>query len=69
MSDEPEDLVTMTVNAELCIGAGQCEVLEAEVFYVDDDTAIAGIVGTGTLPRERADVVVDRCPAGAIGFD
>ncbi len=65
MSDE---LVTVAVNAEVCIGAGQCEMLEEETFLVNEDTVIASVVGTGALPRDRAERVVDTCPSGAISI-
>lgn len=73
MADEntPEtvaEMVRMQVNEETCIGAGQCEMLEEDTFYVDDDTVIAGVIGTGMLPRDRAQKVVDTCPSRAISI-
>ena len=69
MADEQTDeLVGVQVNQETCIGAGQCEMLEEETFYLDDETVIAGVIGTGTLPRERAQKVVDTCPSRAISI-
>lgn len=61
-----DDLVGVTVNEDVCIGAGQCEMLEDEIFYVNEDTAIAGVIGTGVLPRDRATRVAETCPSGAI---
>lgn len=66
--DNEQRTVTMTVDADKCIGSGYCEMLEADTFYVDDDTALASVKDTGQVPLERAEVVVDRCPAGAIGY-
>ncbi len=63
MSDE---LVRVTVDRDVCIGVGQCELLEPEVFRLDDDEELAFVIGEGTLPRARAEVVVDKCPSGAI---
>lgn len=62
------DLVLVAVDAECCIGGGQCEMLEPEAFLVDDDEAVSSVIGTGTLPRRRAEVVVDRCPGAAISI-
>lgn len=61
-----DDLVGVSVNEDVCIGAGQCEMLEEEIFYVDEDTVIAGVIGTGVLPRDRASRVAETCPSGAI---
>lgn len=66
--DEAVDMVGVAVNSEVCIGAGQCEMLEEDTFYVDEDTVIAGVVGSGTLPRDRALRVVETCPSGAISI-
>ena len=59
-------LVRLVVDPERCIGGGQCEMLESETFYVDDDTAISSVVGSGLLPRDRAEIVIERCPGSAI---
>lgn len=58
--------VALSVHQDKCIGAGQCEMLEEETFLIDDDTVIAGVIGTGTLPVDRAQIVVERCPSQAI---
>lgn len=60
------ELVTLVVDQERCIGSGSCEMLEEEVFMLDDDTNIAGLVGDGQLPAARALAVIDRCPSAAI---
>lgn len=65
---ETSDMVKMAVNADTCISGGQCEMLEADVFVVDDDLAIATVIGDGMLPRKRAEEVIDRCPAAAISI-
>lgn len=65
---EPADLVSMLVDEDKCIGAGQCEMLEEDTFYVDDDTVIAKVIGTGQLDRERAKVIVETCPSQAISI-
>ena len=62
------DLVRVAVEEERCIGGGQCEMLEPEVFRVDDDEAISLVIGSGALPRPRAEVVVHRCPGAAISI-
>lgn len=58
--------VRLTVDVDKCIGSGMCEMLEEEVFVIDDDTNLAGVQGSGQLPAERAAIVIDRCPASAI---
>ena len=63
-----DDLVRMAVDDERCIGGGQCEMLEPEVFLVDDDEAVSSVIGTGVLPRPRAELVVHRCPGAAIAI-
>ena len=65
MSDE---LVKLVVDVDSCIAGGQCEMLEPDTFLVDDDTAIATVIGTGLLPPDRAAQVVERCPASAISI-
>ena len=62
------DLVLVAVDSVRCIGGGQCEMLEPEVFLLDDDEAASSVIGTGVLPRLRAEVVVHRCPGAAISI-
>ncbi len=62
------DLVRVAVDSERCIGGGQCEMLEPEVFLLDDETAMSSVIGSGALPRDRAEVVVHRCPGAAISM-
>ncbi len=68
MSDQEVELVKMVVNQDVCIGAGQCEMLEEETFLVDDDTVVAGVIGTGLLPMDRAQKVIGACPTQAISI-
>ena len=67
MSTEADvnDTVLLTLDAEACIGVGQCELLEPTVFRLDDDN-ISVFVGERDLLRPRAEIVVDKCPIGAI---
>lgn len=60
--------VELTVDRNVCIGVGQCELLEPEVFRLGDDDELAEVIGDATLPRDRAEAVVDRCPSGAIAI-
>ena len=62
------DMVRVEVDQELCIGGGICEMLEPEVFELDDDIVISSVIGDGLLPRDRAAVAVDRCPGQAIAI-
>lgn len=68
MTDRPIEMIKVVVDAEVCIGGGQCEMLEAEVFLVDEDTSIAAVLGDAMLPSDRAETVIDRCPSGAISI-
>lgn len=63
---EAADNVSLAIDAERCIGSGMCEMLEEAVFELDDDTNIATLIGAAALPRDRALVVIDRCPSSAI---
>lgn len=63
-----EELVRVAVDADVCIGAGQCEMAEAELFEVDEHTAIAKVLPPGLLERQRAEMLIDRCPSGAISI-
>lgn len=69
MSAVSESRVRVTVDQELCIGGGICEMLEPEVFELDDDMVISSVISDGLLPRDRAEVVVDRCPGRAISLE
>ena len=58
--------VRLIVDETLCIGIGQCELLEPGVFRLDDDSGLAQVAADSDLDRARAAVVIDRCPSGAI---
>ena len=62
------DLVTVELDHEVCVGVGQCELLESAVFRLDDDEGISTVIGDGRLPRRRAEIVVDKCPSSAISI-
>ena len=62
------ELVRVAVDEERCIGGGQCEMLEPEVFLLDEGEVISSVIGSGALPRPRAEVVVHRCPGAAISI-
>lgn len=64
--DEP--MVRLAIDANVCIGAGQCEMVEPNTFIVDDETAIARIIDSPALPKPRAQHVAERCPSGAISI-
>ena len=68
MTEKETNLVLMVIDEDVCIGAGQCEMLEEETFLLDDDTVIAGVIGTAMLPVDRAEIVVETCPSQAISF-
>ena len=66
--DVQGDLVTVELDHEVCVGVGQCELLESSVFRLDDDEGISTVIGDGQLPRRRAEIVVDKCPSSAISI-
>ena len=57
--------VHLTVDLDRCIGIGQCEMLEPEVFRLDDEDGISRVADGATLDRARAAEV----PAYAIFKD
>ena len=50
--------VHLTVDLDRCIGIGQCEMLEPEVFRLDDEDGISRVADGATLDRARAAEVV-----------
>ena len=66
--DAQDDLVTVELDAEVCVGVGQCELLESNVFLLDDDEGISTVIGDGLLQRRRAEIVVEKCPSSAISI-
>ncbi|MEC8998900.1 MAG: ferredoxin [Actinomycetota bacterium] len=60
--------VSMAVDEDRCIGIGQCELLEPDVFHLGDEDAISRVAGGADLSRSRALELVDRCPSGAISI-
>lgn len=63
-----DDRTEIRFDPELCIGVGNCELLAPSQFRVDEDTAVAQVIGDGRLPRPEAEAVVDRCPSGALSL-
>ena len=63
-----DDLVSLVIDGDKCIGSGMCEMLEEATFLIDENTNVAQVVGEGRLPQERAAIVIDRCPASAISI-
>lgn len=71
MSEESqvdEGPVTVALNVELCIGVGNCELLQPDHFTIDEDTGIAELTGSGAMSLHDAQQVVDRCPSGALAI-
>jgi ferredoxin len=60
--------VRVVIDAEVCVGIGQCEALEPEVFVYDEDEGRARVRDGATLPPERAEAAVRACPSGAISI-
>lgn len=69
MSDSSQrDLVKVSIDGDVCIGVGQCELLEPDVFELDEDEGLAHTKGEAMLPADRAAIAVDKCPSGAISI-
>lgn len=60
--------VRLVVDGDVCVGIGQCEALEPDVFTYDEAEGRARASDAATLPRQRADVVARSCPSGAISI-
>ncbi|MFW2383299.1 MAG: ferredoxin [Acidimicrobiales bacterium] len=67
-TSETDATVAVAVDSDVCIGAGQCEMMEEETFLLDDVTSISAVIGTGRLPPDRAEAIVNTCPSGAISI-
>lgn len=65
-SSGDDELVTMVVDQERCIGSGMCEMLAESVFLLDEDTNVAVVLAGSKLDLKTAREVVDRCPSSAI---
>ena len=61
-------MVQLAIDTDVCIGSGQCEMVEPETFIVDDEAVIARFIGPPELSKSRAELVVERCPSAAISF-
>ena len=57
------------VDTDLCIGAGQCELLEPNTFFLSDDDGLARVHEDSELSQEDAHAVVEQCPSGAIRIE
>ena len=57
----------VTADREVCVGAGQCELLAPEVFEVDDDGAVRVLQA---VPDDEDAVrdAVQQCPTGALSI-
>ncbi|MEM9204237.1 MAG: ferredoxin [Actinomycetota bacterium] len=60
--------VRVTIDSDVCIGMGQCEMLAPDVFGFDDDEAIAFAIDGATIERGKGEDIADRCPSRAISI-
>lgn len=58
----------LVVDADVCVGIGQCELLEPDVISIGD-SGMAEVADGATLPLDRARAVVERCPSGAVSME
>ena len=63
------DKVRGCVDTAVCLGAGQCELLEPRVFFLSEDEGLAQVRDGSCLSRAKANAVIARCPSGAIGIE
>ena len=56
--------VRLIVDADACIGSGECVALEPEVIELDSH-GIAEVI-VAELEEERAKLLCETCPVGAI---
>ena len=68
MSGGEPSRVKIAVDQDLCIGAGQCEMLAEDTFFVDDNTVTAQVIGEGLLQIDLAHQCVEACPTRAISI-
>jgi ferredoxin len=58
----------VTADREVCVGAGQCELLAPDVFEVGDDGAVRvlqDVPDDGSAVRDA----VQQCPTGALALE
>lgn len=60
--------VTVALNVELCVGVGNCELLQPDHFTVDEETGMAELTGDGAMTSAEAEQLIDRCPSGALSI-
>lgn len=65
LADVEPTMVELYVDQDHCVGMGRCEVVEPDVFEIDDD-AVSQVIGCGVFTEERAKYVMFECPTGAI---
>jgi ferredoxin len=58
--------VRLIVDADACIGSGECVALEPEVIELDSQ-GIAEVI-VPELEEERAKLLCETCPVGAISI-
>lgn len=61
----------ITVDRDLCIGAGQCVISEPQVFDQDQEGLVVVLVDELVLSPDHSDPVrqaVRRCPTQALGL-
>ena len=59
--------IEATVDADLCIGAGNCVHLAPGAFALDDDGVALPLAG-GDAGEDRIRLAARSCPTGAIGL-
>ena len=63
-----DELVTVAIDPDICVGVGACVAAEPETFDSTDDGT--SVVRPGArLARDRAELVCGGCPTGAISIE
>jgi ferredoxin len=59
--------VFVHIDPDVCVGVGRCEDVEPNAVELGDD-GISRPLPRIALPQERAEVICNNCPSGAISI-
>jgi ferredoxin len=64
-------LLAVTVDADTCIGSGECVLAEPDVFALGEDGAafVLDEAAASRLSDERRSEIARNCPSGAISVN
>lgn len=64
-NDGDDATVAVTIDPDMCVGVGACVAREPQTFVFNDDGTSSEVPGA-RLPRDRAALVCEACPTGAL---